>query len=225
MIIKLNSVKVGEISIEGSLDIDGNKQLFKDALFFDLEHYIYKKPICIGVFGCCVYDEITNELKVTQYMAENKKDAIEILTLAKNYFEEMKNKYNKKYIVTFSGNNDFTVINYLLKAHKIDFLLEGYFGEVDLQKCYEKAEGTCIGLKALEKKFDIERESELISGSNLAKTFSKIVKDNEYINRMPQEKKDKILLYNQQDVVSLFYIYVDWYNRIGLKTEEDEAQQ
>ena len=224
MITKLSSVKVGEISTESSLDIDGNKQLFKNALFFDLEHYIYKKPICIGVFGCCFYDEITNEIKVTQYMAENKKDAIEILSLAKKYFEEMKIKYNKKYIVTFSGNNDFTVINYLLKAYKIDFILEDYFGEIDLQKCYEKAEGTCIGLKALEKIFEIDRESEVISGSNLAKTFSKIVKDDDYINRMPHEKKEKILLYNQQDVVSLFYIYVDWYNRIGLKTKEDETQ-
>ncbi len=211
--------------MENALTIDGNKQLFKDALFFDLEHYIYKKPICIGVFGCCVYDEISKELKVTQYMAENKKDALEILSLAKNYFEEMKTKYNKKCIVTFSGNNDFTVINYLLKAHKTDFLLEGYFQEVDLQKCYEKAEGICIGLKALEKKFDIDRESELMSGSNLAKTFGKIVKDDDYINRMPQEKKDKILLYNQQDVVSLFYIYVNWFNRIQVKTEESTTQQ
>ena len=223
MITRFSNIKVGEISTEGSLIIDGNKQLFKDALFFDLEHYIYKKPICIGVFGCCFYDEISNEIKVTQYMAENKKDAIEILSLAKNYFEEMKTKYNKKYIVTFSGNNDFTVINYLLKAYKIDFILEEYFREIDLQKCYEKAEGTCIGLKALEKIFEINRESEVISGSNLAKTFGKIVKDDDYINRMPHEKKEKILLYNQQDVVSLFYIYIDWYNRVGLKKEEIEA--
>ena len=223
MITRFSNIKVGEISTEGSLIIDGNKQLFKEALFFDLEHYIYKKPICIGVFGCCFYDEISNEIKVTQYMAENKKDAIEILSLAKNYFEEMKTKYNKKYIVTFSGNNDFTVINYLLKAYKIDFILEEYFREIDLQKCYEKAEGTCIGLKALEKIFEINRESEVISGSNLAKTFGKIVKDDDYINRMPHEKKEKILLYNQQDVVSLFYIYIDWYNRVGLKKEEIEA--
>jgi uncharacterized protein YprB with RNaseH-like and TPR domain len=225
VITKLSSVKAREFSSDNSFAIDGNKLLFKDALFFDLEHYIYKKPICIGVFGCCIYDEVTNELKVTQYMAENKKDAVQILSLAKNYFEEMKTKYNKKCIVTFSGNNDFTVINYLLKEHKTDFVLEGYFQEVDLQQCYEKAEGTCIGLKALEKIFDIDRESELISGSNLAKTFGKIVKDDDYINRMPQEKKDKILLYNQQDVVSLFYIYVDWFNKIQLKTEESEAQQ
>ena len=225
VITKFSSVLVGDIPMENSLDIDGDKQLFKDALFFDLEHYIYKKPICIGVFGCCYYDEVSKELKVTQYMAENKKDAIEILSLSKDYFEEMKMRYNKKYIVTFSGNNDFTVINYLLKEHKTDFILEGYFKEIDLQKCYEKAAGSCIGLKALEKQFDIDRESELMSGSNLAKTFGKIVKDDDYINRMPQEKKDKILLYNQQDVVSLFYIYVDWYNKIQLKTEEIIAQQ
>jgi uncharacterized protein YprB with RNaseH-like and TPR domain len=224
VITKLSSIKVGEISTENALTIAGNRDLFKDALFFDLEHYIYKKPICIGVFGCCIYDEASNELKVTQYMAENKKDAIEILSLAKNYFEEMKNKNNKKCIVTFSGNNDFTVINYLLKEHKTDFVLEGYFQEVDLQKCYEKAERTCIGLKALEKIFEIDRESELMSGSNLAKTFGKIVKDDDYINRMPQDKKDRILLYNQQDVVSLFYIYVDWFNKVELKTEEIEAQ-
>lgn len=221
MITKFSSVKVAEFSWENSLDIDDNRQLFKNALFFDLEHYIYKKPICIGVFGCCYYDEVLKELKVTQYMAENKEDAIEILSLAKDYFQEMKLKHNKEYIITFSGNNDFTVINYLLKEHKIDFILEGYFKEIDLQKSYEKAEGTCIGLKALEKKFDIERGNELISGSNLAKTFGKIVKDDDYINRMPQEKKDKILLYNQQDVVSLFYIYVDWYNKVKLKTEEN----
>ena len=41
---------------------------------------------------------------------------------------------------------------------------------------------------------------------------------------MPQEKKEKILLYNQQDVVSLFYIYVDWYNKVGMITKEDESQ-
>ncbi|MCJ7688706.1 MAG: ribonuclease H-like domain-containing protein, partial [Clostridiaceae bacterium] len=69
MITKLSSIKVGEISTENALTIAGNRNLFKDALFFDLEHYIYKKPICIGVFGCCVYDETSNELKVTQYMA------------------------------------------------------------------------------------------------------------------------------------------------------------
>ncbi|MFU0823463.1 MAG: hypothetical protein ACFWTK_00115 [Clostridium sp.] len=30
------------------------------------------------------------------------------------------------------------------------------------------------------------------------------------MNRMPEEKRQRILLYNEQDVVSLFRIYVDW---------------
>ncbi|ARC85152.1 hypothetical protein RSJ17_11925 [Clostridium argentinense] len=115
-------------------------------------------------------------------------------------------EYNKKYIVTFSGNNDFTVINYLYEKHKINFKIEEHFKDIDLQKYYEKSMKTSIGLKNLESKFNITRESEIISGSNLAKIFSKIINDEEYFNRMPMGKKEKILLYNMQDVVSLFYI-------------------
>jgi len=111
-------------------------------------------------------------------------------------------EYNKKYTVTFSGNNDFTVINYLYEKHKINFKIEEYFKDIDLQKYYEKSMKTSIGLKNLESKFNIKRESEIISGSNLAKTFNKIMKDEEYFNRMPIDKKGKILLYNMQDVVS-----------------------
>nr|WP_254904751.1 ribonuclease H-like domain-containing protein [Clostridium tyrobutyricum] len=183
--------------------------VFKDALFFDLEHYIYKKPICIGVFGCCFYDKDIEELKVTQYMIENKTDAKSILKMAEDYFINMWNN-GKRYIVTFSGNNDFTVINYLFKKYKLDFDINEHFFHIDLQRQYEKEIHSSIGLKALEKEFGIVRESEVISGSNLAKTFSKIVKDNDYINRMPEKKKEKILLYNEQDVVSLFDIYVNW---------------
>jgi len=121
---------------------------------------------------------------------------------------------HKRYIVTFSGNNDFTIINYLFEKYKIDFVISQHFLEVDLQKMYEKAKKTSIGLKALEKEFEIARDSELISGSNLAKTFGKIVKDKQYFDRMPINKKEKILLYNEQDVVSLFHIFVNWYEKI-----------
>ena len=51
-----------------------------------------------------------------------------------------------------------------------------------------------IGLKNLEKQFGIIRESEVISGSNLAKTFHKVMKDKDYIKRMPREKIEKIHL-------------------------------
>ncbi|MCI1967632.1 ribonuclease H-like domain-containing protein [Clostridium luticellarii] len=209
MIERVNDIDVEKPLVENSLKVDNNKCIFKDAVFFDLEHYIYKKPICIGVFGCCFYDYKNELLKVTQYMIENKKDVKSILKLSKQYFKNMIEQ-GKKYIVTFSGNNDFTVINYLFKKYNMEFNIQDYFISIDLQKQYENEIHKSIGLKTLEKEFGITRESEVISGSNLAKTFSKIVKDSEYINRMPSIKKEKILLYNEQDVVSLFDIYTKW---------------
>lgn len=219
MIKRENSIKAEEILEEFILEIDGERDLFKEAIFFDLEHYLYKKPICIGVFGCCYYDSVDNEIKVTQYMIEGKKDAVPILELAKEYFIEMHEKHGKKYIVTFSGNNDFTVIDYLFDKNKIDFNIDDCYEKIDLQREYEKLMGANIGLKNLEKIFDIEREGELISGSNLSKTFCKVMKDFDYMNRMPDEKKQRILLYNEQDVVSLFQIYVEW--KRFLKKEEN----
>ncbi|MCY6355054.1 ribonuclease H-like domain-containing protein [Clostridium sp. ZS2-4] len=219
MIKRENSIKVEKISEEFIMDIDGRRDLFKEAIFFDLEHYLYKKPICIGVFGCCYYDSVDNEIKVTQYMIEGKKDAVPILELAKEYFIEMHEKHGKKYIVTFSGNNDFTVIDYLFDKNKTDFNIDDCYEKIDLQREYEKLMGVNIGLKNLEKIFGIEREGELISGSNLSKTFCKVMKDFDYMNRMPEEKKQRILLYNEQDVVSLFQIYVEW--KKFLKKEEN----
>ncbi|MGG7163588.1 ribonuclease H-like domain-containing protein [Clostridium ihumii] len=210
MIIKEQTIPVKDFNIENALSIEGHNDLFKEAIFFDLEHYVYKKPVCVGVFGSGYYDEKENTLKITQYMIENKFELKKILEWSKTYFLDLIKKKNKKYIITFSGNNDFTVINYLYNKYNINFKIEDYLKDVDLQKEYEKAMNTSIGLKNLECKFDIKRESEVISGSNLAKTFSKIMKDTEYFNRMPEEKKEKILLYNMQDVVSLFYIYVNW---------------
>lgn len=144
-------------------------------------------------------------------MIEGKKDVKNILKLAKKYFENAYGTGEKKYIITFSGNNDFTVINYLFEKYDIDFDIKEYFQSIDLQREYEKEKKSSIGLKNLEKEFNIIREEkELISGQNLAKTFSKIIKDDDYINRMPEYKKKKILLYNEQDVVSLFHIYTTW---------------
>lgn len=210
MIKRENSIKVEEYCEDFGLAINGKKDIYKDAVFFDLEHYLYKKPICIGVFGCCYYDNEKKELQVTQYMIENKKDAPEILKLSVEYFKEMYEKHKKRYIVTFSGNNDFTVIEYLYKKNNIDFNIDEYFEKIDLQREYENLMEANIGLKNLEKIFNINRESELISGSNLSKTFCKVMKDFDYMNRMPEEKRQRILLYNEQDVSSLFRIYVDW---------------
>lgn len=209
MIVRENLIEIKEVDETYSLEFMNRKNIYKEAVYFDLEHYVYKKPICVGVFGCCYYDEELNSIVVTQYMIENRSEVVEILHLAEKYFKKAEEK-NKKFVITFSGNNDFHVINYLFEKYKIDFKITEHFEQIDLQKEYEKRFKESTGLKALEKKFGIEREGELISGSNLAKTFSKVIKDKDYIIRMPAEKITKILLYNEQDVVNLFHILINW---------------
>ena len=36
------------------------------------------------------------------------------------------------------------------------------------------------------------------------------MKDKDYVNRMPKEKLHNILLYNEQDVINLYHIFVNW---------------
>ena len=135
----------------------------------------------------------------------------------------MKMKQNgKKAIITFSGNNDFTVINYLFKENGIYYNFDEEFDSIDIQKEYEKDRKVSIGLKNLEKIFDIIREGEVISGSNLAKTFHKVMKDKSYFKRMPEEKIEKILLYNEQDVINLLYIYINWKKYVFEEVIEEE---
>ncbi|WP_242841143.1 ribonuclease H-like domain-containing protein [Clostridium akagii] len=225
MIIRNNIIPATSIDLDYVLIKDDNNLLYEDALFFDLEHYVYKKPICIGVFGCCYYDKIDASIHVTQYMIENKKDAGEIMYMVEDYFQEQRKKFHKKYIVTFSGNNDFTVLRYLYNKIGMEYNIEEAFGQIDLQKEYEKVKKVGIGLKNLEKIFDIDRESELISGSNLAKTINKIMNSESYFERMPEEKKNKILLYNEQDVVSLFHMVTNWKKYMKEEKEEEKEEK
>lgn len=210
VIIKESTLKIDDCNFNDSLEIDGEKELFKKSVFFDLEHYVYKKPVCIGVFGAGYYDEAKGQLIITQYMIENRRELTKLLDYSKKYFKKMKNELGKDNIVTFSGNNDYLVIRYLFDKYNLQYHLEENFKSIDLQKQYEHVKKKSIGLKNLETECSIVRESEVISGSTLAKTFSKIMKDEEYFTRMPEEKKEKILLYNMQDVASLFHIYTNW---------------
>lgn len=214
---------VEEFDINDVLDNEEDNEAFKKAIYFDLEHYVYKKPICIGVFGCCYYDSELNKLVSTQYMIENKNEVHTLLLLARDYFEKMYIQLNKRYIVTFSGNNDFTVINYLFKQYGVEFEIKNYFKEIDLQKEFSKISHSKenIGLKNLEKLAGIDRKNDVISGVTIAKTFAKIIKDREYINRVPKDKLTKILNYNLDDVINLFYIYVKW-NKIKRLVLEDK---
>lgn len=223
MIIRENVIDVGDYNFKTILESKEVECSPEEIIFFDLEHYVYKKPKCVGVFGACVYNKNDNKIYVTQYMIENKGEVVEILLLAKRYFMRMK-KLGKKVIVTFSGNNDFTVIKYLFNKFNIYYDFEREFKSVDIQKEYEKEMNTSIGLKNLEKVFDIYRESEVISGSNLAKTFHKVLKDKEYILRMPKEKIETILLYNEQDVVNLYKIFIDWKKYIKCKDNIDDEE-
>ena len=216
MIIRENVIEVDFKCRDFMLKNERVSKPPEELIFFDLEHYVYKKPKCIGVFGACIYEN--NKLFVTQYMIENKNETVKILNLARKYFVKMKKK-GKSAIVTFSGNNDYTVINYLFEKYGVNYNFTRNFQDIDIQREYEKEMGHSIGLKNLEKEFNIHREGELISGSNLAKTFNKVLKDKEYISRMPKEKIDTILLYNEQDVVNLYNIYMLW--NLNLKKEED----
>ena len=222
MIIRENLVDVEEYNLKRILEGKEVQCKPEEIIFFDLEHYVYKKPKCIGVFGACIYNNVDKKIHVTQYMIENKSEVVDILILAKKYFTRMK-KMGKKVIVTFSGNNDFTVIKYLFNKYNIYFDFEKEFKSLDIQKEYERNMNTSIGLKNLEKIFDIYREGEVISGSNLAKTFHKVLKDKEYIERMPKEKIETILLYNEQDVVNLYKIFITWKDYIQSEDEVDEV--
>lgn len=220
MIIRENIIEVPDINPKNVLNYEENNHILDETIFFDLEHYVYKVPICIGVFGCCYYDCKIKALKVTQYMLENRSDSQLIVNMSKKYFVDMY-KVGKRNIVTFSGNNDFTVINYLLSKYKIHFNFDN-FDKLDIQEVYKQRTGICTGLKTMEKNFNIIRESETISGSNLAKTFGKMMKDEQYVKRMPKEKIEKILLYNEQDVVNLFNIMSSWY--MFVKAKESSVQ-
>ncbi|MBU3105190.1 ribonuclease H-like domain-containing protein [Clostridium gasigenes] len=225
MIIRENIVEVEEVSKEFMLHTNEINRTPEDVIFFDLEHYVYKKPKCIGVFGACIYNNKDKKIYVTQYMIENKNEVVDLLILAKKYFINMK-EAGKKAIVTFSGNNDFTVINYLFKKYNIEYDFSIEYESIDIQKEYERERKTSIGLKNLEKLFDIHREGDLISGSNLAKTFHKVLKDREYIMRMPKEKIETILLYNEQDVTNLCVIFKKWNQYIiNIEKENEEYNE
>lgn len=206
MIIKKQEIDVGHINDEYGLAIGDDRAVYKNAIYLDLEHFIYRIPLCIGVFGACSYNPSSNKMEVAQYMIQNRKDAKDILYLAKDYF--IKNK--KKYIITFAGENDFLVLNFLFKKYKIKFDFQQSFVLLDLQKIYRRYSGSVIGLKELEKIFQIDRQTELISGANLARTFSKLLKEPGYGERISTEKVDKILKYNFDDVVNLFRITSTW---------------
>lgn len=209
MIYVNKTISIDEVDEEYSLTYNEKKFNYKDALFFDLEHYVYRRPIAIGVFGCAYYEEESHSIRLTQLMIERAEEADEILIDALRYFKYAKEKLKKKYIVTFSGDNDFFMFNTLIKDKGINYRLENQYKSIDIQKEFQKKTNEGIGLKSLEILFHINRECESISGVQIAKSFGKYFKENGHY-KMSKKKADRILRYNQEDVVNLFYIAMKW---------------
>ena len=51
MIIRENIIEVDSINREFMLKTADISRKPEELIFFDLEHYVYKKPKCIGVLG------------------------------------------------------------------------------------------------------------------------------------------------------------------------------
>ena len=54
MIIRENVIEVEGYDEIDMLEVNGEKCKPEELIFFDLEHYVYKKPKCIGVFGAII---------------------------------------------------------------------------------------------------------------------------------------------------------------------------
>ena len=65
MIIRENVIEVEGYDEIDMLEVNGEKCKPEELIFFDLEHYVYKKPKCIGVFGACIYNNI--EIDINDY--------------------------------------------------------------------------------------------------------------------------------------------------------------
>lgn len=219
MIIKRETLPVDPPPYPAALSDRQGNQIYDNALFLDLEHYINKVPICIGVFGIATYED--GALHAVQYMIENQKDAEALLVIMRDFFK----KDRHRYLVTFAGGNDVTVIHRLFEQAGFPIDLHKRYEAVDLQKIYHDYTGEQIGLKALEKIFEIGREEEeLISGRALARTFQRMFKDNRYAARMPRGKDALILRYNLSDVVNLFHILVRWHFYVSPKAKENKGK-
>lgn len=182
-------------------------EILEQAIYFDLEHYIYHKPICIGIFGAGVVKPAGFE--VTQYFLESKSDLKGLVRTARDYLLEQQ-RSGKKTLVTFAGNNDLGVLKAMLARFHLsdDFLDE--FHHLDLQREMKKQFGVMFSLAKTEALVGICRQNVEVSGSTLAKTFAAIMKKPDYIHRMPKEKIHRFLSYNEADVVNLYGILKNW---------------
>lgn len=185
----------------------GGQDISRDSVYLDLEHYIYRKPVCIGIFGAAAIEG--EELVLTQYFLENRNDLKVLIHASHNYLEEKRRKGYEN-LVTFAGQNDLMMLHAMFKKFHIDTDLRKLYRCVDLQSEFKHEYHAVIGLTALEKFAGLHRSGPEISGSTIAKTFANIMADPQYLERMPKEKIGRLLAYNQMDVENLYFILSKW---------------
>ncbi len=182
--------------------------ILHEAVFVDLEHYIFRQPVCVGIFGAAYM--IDRRLQTEQYFLESARD-LKTLTLASLEFLMKKKAEGYKYLVTFAGKNDLMMIHAMFRKYGLTTDLRKEFICIDVQREFEKRFKIGIGLKPLEILSGINREGGDMSGASIAKTFARIMRDPEYIRRMDRQKIHRLIEYNKQDVVSLYHILAGWY--------------
>ncbi len=206
MIIHTTRIDLTDESVAGQLKVNG-ADIGATSVFLDLEHYIYKKPVCIGIFGAAV--RTGDELVITQYFLENRADLKGLIVASHNYLLEMR-QAGYCHLVTFAGQNDLMMLHAMFEKFKIKTDLRMLFESIDLQSAFKAQFHAVIGLNALEQFAQIPRQGPAIAGSTIAKTFANVVSDPTYIDRMPKEKIQRLLTYNQMDVENLYFILMNW---------------
>lgn len=147
MIIRENKVKVEEYSEEFMMKSLDKEYTPEEIIFFDLEHYVYKKPKCIGVFGACEYDKKNNNILVTQYMIEDRDEATHILYLAKEYFIKMKQK-EKRPLSLFQGIMIFQLLIIFSKKIIYIIILVKNLIRLIFKKNMKRIKNCLLGLKS-----------------------------------------------------------------------------
>lgn len=221
MIVKISRMNITEdLAGAGEALMIRGESLKETSVFLDLEHYIFHKPIAIGIFGAAVREG--DELVLTQYFLENRQDLKKLVRAARDYLRE-KLALGYPNLVTFAGKNDLMMLHAMFRNFSINDDLHELFEHVDLQSVFKREFSQIIGLTRLEEFAGIQRENPDISGSTIAKTFGRIMNDPKYFSRMPEEKIQRFLDYNAQDVVNLYHITARW-DRIS-RTEVDKYRE
>ncbi|PKK40401.1 hypothetical protein ABB02_00257 [Clostridiaceae bacterium JG1575] len=179
----------------------------QNVVFLDLEHYIYRKPVCIGIFGAARQEGA--DLVTTQFFLQNKQDLPHLVHESRLYLEKVQ-KEGATHLVAFAAKNDWLVLEEMFFRFDEPLEILDDFEIIDLQRVAYKEFRLNMGLGLLEELAGVDRQGEEVSGSTLAKTFAALMEDPLYCYRMPKEKMSRFLSYNHMDVLNMAKIFARW---------------